>query len=697
MRLLILLVISFTGLFTLAQNGRSSQSAIRMEVVLEGESIPYGTHYLNNRPVLMLPHSMVNDALEFRFLVADSLKSNFKILPDKEYEILDSLIFLDDAYFRQRIKFSNVQIGQRYQILYQLGRGNYAFNVVFYKKPQIRITEYSVELFKGEERGLDIKVDEPDLVDLSFAPTDNHLLEYQISRLNQGLRLDFKAISQGKTSLNIPLKSTKPFLNEKGEISYELESIKLDIQVQPARIRFLNVDKSLILFDIDNRAPIQVQFDYDYRFREGQSLRIENQAENGGRLIAELLVKNILGNNKVLCELYIYSSHRASENYLYIKENDKPLFITNFNVSPRPRINEVSLLRDNENWTNNLSVRPGEKVEIRIKGSGLALSDFHFVHAKYTKDTNRISSQTLFYEVEIPIDVDRRRISISLNGEMTGYELLVNEYQRAAMLDFIKINYSGKEIPIMEGELSQPVFYSESIRDIAITFDENLIDEESKLYGKQHIDIEVRVVDRNNRLLDIQHINNVVVCPGENSPRFGFYSTNDCNHTGVNLNNYLVRKTYDLDAFDQIIIVVKHNAAVHGQSGYSRRITILSERSLYFDVQVSFPTGLLVKYFNEDGIGNLTGVSTSMLAQLGFYDKKRVGRLLPFRLSVGFMALNAFNFSDNAERDLGLVFMGSFEPIRRRNNFSLPIYLGAGYNLEGGWMMIFGPGLQFQF
>ncbi|MFN6946799.1 MAG: hypothetical protein ACK4ND_17765, partial [Cytophagaceae bacterium] len=117
-------------------------------------------------------------------------------------------------------------------------------------------------------------------------------------------------------------------------------------------------------------------------------------------------------------------------------------------------------------------------------------------------------------------------------------------------------------------------------------------------------------------------------------------------------------------------------------------------------MQVSFPAGLFVKRFNQEGFGNLSGISTAVLAQLSFYDPERIGRLRPYKVGAGFIALNAFNFSDdpNVTRDIGVVVIGSLLPIRRDSKFSIPLYAGGGYLLKNSsWFIIFGPGIQFNF
>jgi hypothetical protein len=70
--------------------------------------------------------------------------------------------------------------------------------------------------------------------------------------------------------------------------------------------------------------------------------------------------------------------------------------------------------------------------------------------------------------------------------------------------------------------------------------------------------------------------------------------------------------------------------------------------------------------------------------------------LRPYKIGAGFVALNAFNLSQdsNVNRDLGIVLLGSVYPTRREARFTFPLYLGGGYLLSAGkWFYLLGPGI----
>jgi hypothetical protein len=182
--------------------------------------------------------------------------------------------------------------------------------------------------------------------------------------------------------------------------------------------------------------------------------------------------------------------------------------------------------------------------------------------------------------------------------------------------------------------------------------------------------------------------------------RRNFYDQRTCFNGVVNLNDLLLRKTYDLDPFSQVIVTVNHTPTRYNTNGFSRKATFVMERVYNYDIQISFPAGLLVKNFGEQNVGNLSGISTAAIAQWSWYDPDHVGKFKPFKAGVGFIAFNAFNFNNSAniERDVGIVALGSFEPVKANRKIALPLYFGVGYKLnKNDLFVLLGPGLQVRF
>ena len=106
------------------------------------------------------------------------------------------------------------------------------------------------------------------------------------------------------------------------------------------------------------------------------------------------------------------------------------------------------------------------------------------------------------------------------------------------------------------------------------------------------------------------------------------------------------------------------------------------KRRYKFDIDVSFPAGLLTRKQGDTSFGDLGGISLATLAQFSFYSPNKINRLRPYKIGVGFVAMNAFNLgSSSSNRDLGVVLLGSVYPTRREAKFTFPLYLGGGFLL----------------
>lgn len=689
------------------QNTNSDIKDIIIRINNQEYSLVKNTVFWQNKPYLFFQAIEQNPVGELIIIpeTPNSIKS-IKILPSPDFTSLDSLVFIENSHYRIRLRFHDLKQNSFPVIIIAYTNNlNEASNIetkLFpYVITKLNYNDETIELFEGEEKIIDIP---GSFIDNIFTDNNWHSLnnfEYKLIPSANNLRILIKASQTGSAELPILLNTINPFPDAFGQPHQQLNPLLIKMSVKPSRLQFINVDKEYLYHDNNQRRSEEIRIDYHSSFQLKKTYRIEDQQDNGGTLIAELYIKSFLSDNKILAEIKTYSLHRLTDGYLYIKDANRTMFISNFNIVNRPEISQIEILREGAEWTSNLSVFPGEKIEVKVQGSGLYDVNIQFDGCRQRLDSMRINDQVQFYEVVVPINIPRKKIILFMNRNITRHELLVREYQRPAPLDFVKINYGERDYRITETKFNKPVFYDQTIKDINLIFNPSEIDSESQLFGKQYISIEIRILDAKNQLLDLQTINNIVVCPGPGSPRYNFYGSQDCSQsTVVSLNEYLLRKTYLLEAFSQVIITVKHNEIKHGQTGHVKKITLFVERKNAFDIQVSFPTGLLVKEFKEPGIGSLSGISASILAELSFYDPKRIGYKKPYKAGVGFIALNAFNFRDSEDikRDIGLVVMGSVEPMRKSTKFSVPIYLGFGYLLkQGDLFFIFGPGISISF
>lgn len=637
---------------------------------------------------------------------ADAKLEKFELLNSIDYSILDSLRFYDDAYYRAKIKFSDFEngksVGLNFSIKLQNGKNvNYQIKLFSYKETTLNFENETIDVFLDEEKTIEIPCNDPYSIRLSGDFTDGKDEEIHLSTGINTLKLKIKPQSLGTKAITLKLKTIKPFINQNNELTYELNPIKIMLNAIPNRIDYLNPERNVIYYNQDYKISEDIQFDFNKNLLLRKTYRVEDQAESGGNLIAEIFTQSQVGNsNKVLCRVRTFSLHQVADGYLYIKDGDKTRFITNFNIIEKPRIDDVSIMHDGEDWTQVLSVSPGEQLEVRVKGKGISNSLFQFVGAENVqKDTTRITDEVAFFNIKIPKNITKKKINLFMNSVGTQFSFQIREFQRPTDYDFVMVNYGEKSMPLTHSLFDKPIFYEKSVKDINLIFDASKIDKNGKLNGKQYLNIEVKILNSKNDLIEIQNINNVVVCPDESSPRGTFYDLKDCRNQSVSLNDILVHKTYSLDPFTQIYITISHDAQKYGGTpGYTRKLKLIMKKRVNFDLQVSFPAGLLLKKFNEPGYGNLSGISIAFIAQLSFYDGEKVNKFKPYNFGAGFIALDAFNYSDNSgSRDFGIVVLATLVPIQSAK-LSFPLYLGGGYLLKAKVpFILFGPGLRFNF
>ena len=85
-----------------------------------------------------------------------------------------------------------------------------------------------------------------------------------------------------------------------------------------------------------------------------------------------------------------------------------------------------------------------------------------------------------------------------------------------------------------------------------------------------------------------------------------------------------------------------------------------------------------------------------MIAQFSFYQEGKIAKYRPYKVGAGFIAIDAFNFTENNNRqDIGLVVIGSLYPISSNRKLTFPLYTGVGYLLkENKPFFLVGPGIR---
>lgn len=630
----------------------------------------------------------------------------YYLAPSGDFEIIDSLNRINDLW-RFKIRFRNLT--ETDFLSFTITNHADSSTVVVPLQPMHRtwfkLSTQDNELFIGEEKTFEIISNNPENIVFSADWTSGRDIDYRLSKKEGTLRLHVLANNLGNSTLSLQLRARKPSLYENGRLTYDLPPLSQNFNVRRSRLQFLTTDKKELTFDENTRREgIEIQIDGSRLLEMGKTYRIENQEEPGGPLIAELFTKNQLANNRVLAIIRPYNLHRSSEGYLYIKDGDRAGFITNFSITPNTSIARISILRDGKNWTDRTEVYPGETVDVRIEGQALHKARFQFEDVTVLSTDSIIRSETKAdFRIKIPLEISKKSLTLYNFSQPTGWALSVREFQEPRPFDYVYLNYGDMNRRV--NSLRGPLFYDRNVRDIVFSFAPDRIDEE-KIHGKQYLEAEIVVTDKNDKLVEMKTINNITVCPSDKSPRAAYYDTKDCNNSDLSLNSVLRKRVYDLEEWSKIKINLQNKTEKYNETGYQKEMEIYIRKKVKIDLDVSFPAGLITIYekttTDENGIskkemtyGNLGGISMALIEQISFYHPEKIGRVRPYKFGAGFIALNAFNFNENAKQDLGIVALAMLFPTTRDSKLSFPLYIGGGYLIkERTWMFLVGPGVR---
>ncbi|HLF35985.1 MAG TPA: hypothetical protein VI583_17210 [Cyclobacteriaceae bacterium] len=624
---------------------------------------------------------------------------SLELLPSADFEVIDSILIFNDEYITFKVRFLSLSRSDFLSFKFSHippGRND----TVIYSIPLLPYTETNVELFTddyqlfiGEEKIYELSSNHIENIQISNLWTGDGQIRYRLSRASGHLYLHLISTWPGMQQANIQIRTSRPFIDSLGQLNYELPPISRTFTVKESRLRFLNTDLDEIILDPNRREGYLIQLDNQPYFSLQETYRIEDQENPGGPLIAEIFTESFLSNGRILCRLRPYSLHSKSDGYLYIKDDDVARFILNFSIIPQTVISRISILREGSDWSPDRSVYPGEEINVRIEGQSLHVGQFAFEGLRIRgTDSLANNDNVAIFRLRIPITINLRNINILHDGQNTGYTLSVKEYQRPREYDYIGVGINEDKIILSE---SGSVIMAENvIQDVVISFDRDKIDSGGRLFGIQVLDISITIRGKNNELIELKNIENIQVCPGAySSPRAVFYNSKNCLTGNIELNRYLSKKTYDLEEWSRIIIEIRNRKEAHGGEGFTKNLDIIVKRSWRFDIDVSFPAGLLTLGGTS---GGLTGISMAMIAQFSFYEPNRINRFKPFKIGIGFLALDAFNFSEKAvNRDMAMVILGSLYPTRRETKLTFPLYFGGGYKFtKQQFFFMIGPGIR---
>jgi hypothetical protein len=631
---------------------------------------------------------------------------SLSLLASGSYDLVDSLINFNNEYYRFKVEFPDLNTSDFLGFTFQLKKVGEDKSVITelkllpYHSTYVKLYPLTDELFVGEEKVIELITNNIDNIRFNNDWQVSDGISYRLSKTFNQLTIHLVPNSIGKKTIRVPLQTKVPCAIKNGIPVFDLPVVEYTFNVQKSRLQYLGIDKrEVTLDDSSRRQGIEVQIENSRLLKMGKTYRIEDQESPGGALIAELFTRDLLANNRALCWLRIYNYHRDSEGYLYIKDNDQAMFITNFNITPQTRIDRITILR-NGNWIQNLDVYPGEIIDLRIEGQGLHKARFTFEELiDITPDTTIRSENFALYKFRVPLDVTKNRLNLYNWANNTGRSLNVREFQEPRPFDYISVNYDGQKHKL--SELPFLIVVDKTIPDVIFSYDRSMIDSGEKLYGKQYLDMEITITGGKGELIEMKNLENIVICPDINSPRYSHYDERDCGPDYFNLNRHLRKKTHSLDIWSRISIKVSNRTDKYANEGFVREFDLVIRKDYTFDIELSFPAGLITVSKPDAGeedqrFGQLTGISIAMIAQFSFYHPEKINTQRPYKIGAGFLALNAFNFSDVVvDRDIGIVILGSLYPTTKDVKLTFPLYFGGGYLLKGRkFFLLLGPGIR---
>ncbi|MEM8894751.1 MAG: hypothetical protein AAGC88_09245 [Bacteroidota bacterium] len=653
-----------------------------------------------NGPALAFEFKDVQPVAQVKLRTAGEVPG-ILLAPSADYRVIDSLLWFGDHY-RFKVQFNNLIETRFLDFTFLIededNTGARSISLFPYRNTEVQFRPQNTEMYIGEEKVFDLMCNDPQnlLLDNQWRTIDG--MEYRVSRQGGSPKIHIVPNKLGPVQLQAALRTIRPNLSEDRQPVYELPVVEQMFFIKASRLAFLDVNINEIVKNEDSGLePVEIQLQDHRNLKIGKTYRLERQSEPGGAIIAEIHTRSRLSNNQVLSTLRVYNYHDKSDGYLYMKDGDDPAFITNFNIIHRTEITDISVLTSRGKWRSTRKINPGQSIDLKIEGYGMENAPLIFEGVQ-TIDFDSLTgtNEVSYYRIDIPMDIKRKTIRIFQNGEPLNASLQVEEYDNRSPLDFVNINYGTTPITIVDQ--NRPILYESVINDVVLEFDTDMIDRPGAMHGVQYLDLKVELRSDKNELIDFKELEDVAVCPSTNSPRYGQYSEPRCSDEKLALNRYLNKKTYELNEWSKVLVTARHSKIKYGGNTEEERLEIIQKRLTSFDIDVSFPAGLLTKRFGSDqsdDFDNLGGISLAMMAQFTFYHPEKIAIERPYKIGAGFIALNAFNFSsDNDNRDIGVVVLGSLYP-RSKSKLTFPLFLGGGYLLSNAaWFVMIGPGIR---
>ncbi len=289
-----------------------------------------------------------------------------------------------------------------------------------YSDAIVEIRSLSNKLTIGEQKEFDLYCSIPNNILPSKHWIKTEFYDYYIS-LRNGLPILYILPKQlGIIHCSFLLQLRQPVKTDTG--SSRFFEINYNFFVEKSTIVFLNFNMSEYVLSYDSRTlGIKTLIDNNNNFIAGHTYRITDSDTDEEVLIGEIIVPEKLNKGKSEAILKLYNYHERNTGYLYIKDSDESLFITNFTVRSETTIQNIFIQRSDGVWRLENFVFPGETVRIRLEGTSLMGEPILFDGgALAILDTIISDDRKLIYTLSIPKNVYVKKQEILRNRVSTG-------------------------------------------------------------------------------------------------------------------------------------------------------------------------------------------------------------------------------------------------------------------------------------
>ncbi len=672
-----------------------------------------------------------------------------EVLESPDFIVLDSVANdTTEMSFRLQIKKISSLIRVYFRIIES--KEILCLNLLPTIAPAISFNPANHEIYLGETKTYQLTANQIDYFSITPEWVEQGEIKYRLSKDGQNINVHIWSNTAGKQRVTLKLKTQYPYYQDSlHRLNYDITLPPVDFDVKKVRLPFINCDKQEITFDdkIKREGAILV-IDAIPGIQVGQTYRIEAQEAPGGRRIGELFIKESVYNDKMICLLYPEVLHRITNGYLYLKLNDVALFIVNMDITPQFTIQSLSVMRDGKNWINSNEVYPGENIMVKVQGLSLYKGNLKWEGVdNVVSDTLETSETVRFFKISIPITITTNKIELINFGVNTGQALVVKESQRPRQLDFVNVNFSGKDSP-MDKISNQTYILRKAISDVTFTFNTKLIDQNNVFYGKQYLNFDIKYYNPEGRLMEYKTLENVLICPYEKSTRGAFYKDPAEQNTPISLNSLFTTKANNLDDYSRVSVKISHNSEKYSAPPKVKQLDLVLQRPWRFDIDISFPVGMLLQNLGTSqtdrdkidrvrmeqsnwdkslALGKITdnpdlateslpyvprpseppkakitdnvgAIAIAVIAQFSFPEARRVGKEYPWRIGAGFIVVNALNFTSELLPDLAGVVVGSIYLLPHDKVFNIPIHVGFGYKINDKVpFFMLTPGISLRF